>query len=99
MKAQRHVTLEDAVDKIHQEMQEEQAEKANAMQQQQQPMQSGAAPQGATPEMQPGMGVSAENPIQGAPQPGGQPNLQDLLAQLQKGGGAPQGAAPVPTGA
>jgi hypothetical protein len=92
MKAQRHVTLEDAVAKIHEEMQKEQADKANAMQQQQGGMPQGmpqgmpeqGAPQGAAPEMQPGMGVSPDNPIQpGAQQaPQGQPDVRQLLASL-----------------
>jgi len=92
MKAQRHVTLEDAVAKIHEEMQKEQADKANAMQQQQGGMPQGmpqgmpeqGAPQGAAPEMQPGMGVSPNNPIQpGAQQaPQGQPDVRQLLASL-----------------
>jgi hypothetical protein len=96
MKAQRHTTLEDAVATIHQEMQEEQAQKAQSMQQPQ--------PEGPSAEMQPGMGVSPDNPVQGgAPQGGGgQPNLQDLLASLHGGGGAPGGmapaAAPTPAG-
>lgn len=82
MKAQRHVTLEDAVAKIHEEMQQEQAEKAQAMQQQQGP---------ATPEMQPGMGVSPDNPVQQGAAPQGQPSMEQLLASLH-GGGAPGGA-------
>jgi hypothetical protein len=95
MKAQRHMTLEDAVSKIHEEMQKEQQEKAQAMQQQ----------AGPSPEQQPGLGVSPDNPIQGAA-PQGQPSAQDLLAQLH-GGGAPQGGlapavaqapAPAPAG-
>ena len=88
LKAQSHMTLEDAVDKIHQEMQEEQAAKAQQQQQQPQP---GQAP---GPEMQPGMGVSAENPVQGAA-PAGKPSLQDLLGQLGGGGAPPAPGAPV----
>jgi len=88
LKAQSHMTLEDAVDKIHQEMQEEQAAKAQQQQQQPQP---GQAP---GPEMQPGMAVSAENPVQGAA-PAGKPSLQDLLGQLGGGGAPPAPGAPV----
>ena len=95
-KAERHVTLEDAVDKIHKEMQEEQSQKANTMAQQQ--------PQ-ATPEMQPGMGASPDNPIQGPTAgPQGKPSLQDLLGQLHTQGEANQipnpmgGGAPIPQG-
>ena len=99
LKAQSHMTLEDAVDKIHQEMQEEQAAKAQQQQQQQQP---GQAP---GPEMQPGMGVSPENPVQGGGAPAGKPSLQDLLGQLGGGGAPPapgepvaQAPAPAPAG-
>ena len=97
MKAQRHVSLEDAVATIHEEMQKEQAAKAQAMQQQQQPPMPGAAPEGAPqgpgPEMQPGMGVSPENPIQAPAAPQGQPSIEQLLASLGGGqGGAPAGA-------
>ena len=88
MKAQRHMTLEDAVDKIHKEMQEEQAAKAQAMQGQAGPE---GAPQPGAPEVQPGMGVSPDNPVQGGV-PQGQPNMQDLLASLHSGG-APGGPA------
>ena len=87
-KAERHVTLEDAVSKIHEEMQKEQADKVNAQQQQQQQQQ----PQ-ASPEMQPGMGVSPENPAQGAPQGQGQ-GLEQMLAQLHTQGEA--GGVPNP---
>ena len=54
-----------------------------------------AQQQAPTPDQQPGLGVSPENPIQGAtPQgPQGQPSLQDLLEQLHSGGGAPMGGA------
>lgn len=97
MKAQRHVTLEDAVAKIHEEMQAEQAKKAEAMQQ----AQPGETP---APEMQPGMGVGPENPVQGgAPaQPQGQPSLQELLANLHGGAqmapAVAQAPAPAPAG-
>jgi len=84
-KSQRHTTLEDAVAQIHKEEQEKQHEQAQMQAQQQAP----------TPDQQPGLGVSPENPIQGAtPQgPQGQPSLQDLLEQLHSGGGAPMGGA------
>jgi hypothetical protein len=85
-KAGRHVTLEDAVAQIHEEMQQEQAAKAQAQ------VQPGQAP---TPEMQPGLGVGPENPVQGATpaQPAQQPSIQDLIGQLHQG---PQ--APTPAG-
>jgi hypothetical protein len=80
MKAQRHVSLEDAVAAIHNEMKEEQAEQANQMQQ-------GQAQ--ATPEMQPGMATMPQQPVQAAPQ---QPqDLQGMLEQLHSGGQAPGG--------
>ena len=84
-KAERHTTLEDAVTQIHKEMQKEQQAAAAAQAQQ----------QGPTPEQQPGMAVSPDNPVQGA-MPQGKPDLQGLLAQLQGGGGAPPmgGGAP-----
>jgi len=97
-KAERHVSLEDAVAKIHKEMQEEQAEQANT--------QAQAQPQ-ASPEMQPGMAQSPDNPVQGpsaGPQAGAQPNLQDMLAQLHTQSEASQvpnpmaGGQPVPQG-
>ena len=96
-KAQRHMTLEDAIDEVHQEMQQEQAQKAQAAQQQQQQAMQGQQPQPG-PEMQPGMGVGPENPVQAAPTaaPQGAPDLQALLSQL---GGAPGGAPMAPTGA
>ena len=102
MKAQRHVSLEDAVATIHEEMQKEQAAKAQAMQQQQQPPMPGSEPQGPAPEMQPGMGVGPENPIQGqAPQ--GKPDIQSLLEQLHAGApitppNAQMGPAGMPAG-
>ena len=90
-KAQRHTSLEDAVTQIHKEMQEEQQKQAEAMQQQ----------QATQAQHQPGLGVSPDNPIQGAPQPQdqgqGQPSVEDLLAMLH-GGGGPQGGMP-PQGA
>lgn len=97
-KAQRHTSLEDAVAQIHKEEQEKQQAQAQAQQQQQAP----------TPDMQPGLGASPENPIQGAPTPQGKPDLQTLLASLHGGaGGPPQGGmapavaqapAPAPAG-
>jgi hypothetical protein len=99
MKAMQHVSLEDAVQKIHEEMQEEQAEKANAMQQQAGAMQGiPGAPQGmpgeeqqmgAQPGMQPGMGISPENPMMAGPQQAPQqaPDMQSLLASLGGQGG------------
>jgi hypothetical protein len=94
MKAQANTSIEDAVTKIHEEMQAEQSEQAQAMQQGQ-----------AGPEVQPGMGVNPQtNPIQGAvPQQQGQPSMQDLLEQLHSGGAqmAPavaQAPAPAPAG-
>ena len=86
-KSQRHTTLEDAVAQIHKEEQEKQQAQAEAAQQQ----------QGPTAEQQPGLGVSPENPVQGAqaPQgPQGQPSVQDLLEMLHSGGGGSQGAMP-----
>jgi cell pole-organizing protein PopZ len=90
-KAERHVTLEDAVSKIHEEMQEEQAAKANAQ----------AQPQPeASPEMQPGLGQSPENPIQGPTPAGpqGKPSIQDLLASLHTQSEASQVPNPMPAG-
>lgn len=84
-KAERHVTLEDAVSKIHDEMKQEQADQANA---QAQPQEQ------ATPEMQPGMAVGPENPAQGAPQSQGKPSLEEMLAQLHTQGEA--GGVPNP---
>jgi hypothetical protein len=94
-KAQRHVTLEDAVAKIHAEMQKEQAEQAQA----QQAQQPGVAP---GPEQQPGMGVSPTNPVQGGA-PAQPQNVQSLIDQLHAGGAqmAPavaQAPAPAPAG-
>ena len=92
MKAQRHVSLEDAVAKIHEEMQAEQAQKAQQTQQMQQPAQPGQEPAQAGPEMQPGMGVSPDNPmVGGQPAAQGQPDLQAILSQLGGQGGAPGG--------
>lgn len=74
MKAQRHVTLEDAVAAVHDEMKEEQAEQANQMQQ----------PGPATPEMQPGMAAMPQQPVGGQPQ--APQDMQGLLDQLHGGG-------------
>jgi len=92
-KAERHVTLEEAVAKIHEEMQQEQAAKAQQAQQMQQPAQPGQEPMAPSPEMQPGMGVGPENPMMGGQQlaPQGQPDLQSILSQLGGQGGAPGG--------
>lgn len=83
-KAERHVTLEDAVAKIHQEEQEKQAAQAN------QP-----APQmgEVTPETQPGLGASPENPPAIPPPQQGAVNLQGLLSSLHQPaqGGMPAG--------
>ena len=94
-KSQRHVTLEDAVTQIHKEEQEKQQAQAQQMQQGQ---------QGPTAEQQPGLGVSPDNPVQGAQPPQGKPDMQALLQQLHQGGGAPMGGpvaqapAPAPAG-
>jgi hypothetical protein len=80
-KAQRHVTLEDAVQKIHEEMQQEQAEQANA-----QPPAQGEV----SPESQPGLGVSPDNPAGApapAPQMGSASNLSAILSSLRKPAG------------
>jgi hypothetical protein len=77
-KAERHVTLEAAVQKVHEEMQEEQAAQANTP-----PMQPGQI----TPESQPGLAASPENPpsamaIGEPPEP--EANLSQLLANLRR---------------
>ena len=82
MKAQRHVTLEDAVTAVHDSMKEEQAEQANQMQQ----------PGPATPEMQPGMATMPQQPVGGQPQ--APQDMQGLLDQLH-GGGMPSQMAGV----
>jgi hypothetical protein len=93
MKAQQHMTLEDAVTEIHQEMQAQQAQQAQQMQQGE-----------VGPEVQPGMGVNPQtNPIQGAAPQAGPASMQDLLEQLHGGGAqmAPavaQAPAPAPAG-
>ena len=76
-KAQRHVTLEAAVQKVHEEMQQEQATQANAG-----PPEPGAM----MPETQPGIGVGPENPAGvpvEAPDQGTQ-NLSQLLSNLRR---------------
>ena len=76
-KAERHVTLEAAVQKIHEEMQEEQAAQANTPQ----------IPGQMTPESQPGMAVSPENPPSAAAveePPVSEQNLSQLLANLRR---------------
>lgn len=77
-KAQRHVTLEEAVQKIHEEEQAKQASTANA-----------STPEGApeaTPEMQPGLGaVPPQGPVAPiAAPPTGEQNLSDVLAALRR---------------
>ena len=70
------MNLEDAVIQTHKDMQAQQQSQADAAQQQQQ--------QQPDPNAQPGMGVSPDNPIQGAQQPTGKPSLQDMLQQLHQ---------------
>jgi len=77
-KAERHVTLEDAVSKIHKEMQEEQAEQAN---QQQQMMAQGGGP--AMPSTQPGVNVGPDTPSGASPMPTPPQGSQDLSSLLQ----------------
>lgn len=91
-KAERHMTIEDAVAAVHKEMQDAQQDQA---------AQQGAPP-AAGPEAQPGMGVGPENPPQNG-MPTAKPSLQEALASL--GGGGPQMApavaqapAPAPAG-
>jgi hypothetical protein len=90
-KAERHVTLEDAVAKIHEEMQQEQAEKAQQMQQMQQQAQGMNGQPGQMPDMsqapqvQPGMGISPDNPAtQIQPPPQGSQDLSSLLNNLRR---------------
>jgi len=83
-KAQRHTSLEDAVAQVHKEEQEKQHQQAQMQAQQQAP----------TPDQQPGLAVSPENPVQGAT-PQGKPDLEALLSSLHTGGmGGPQMAPP-----
>ena len=98
-KAERHVTLEAAVKKIHEEMQKKQADQANQMSQ----MQQQGGPQEATPEMQPGLAGAAAQAA-GAPVPPPSAGVQDLSSMLgalrrparqttaEQGLQAPQGA-------
>jgi hypothetical protein len=77
VKAERHVTLEQAVQKIHEEEQEKQAAQANT------PM----APGEVTPESQPGLAASPENPPTAqavAPPPESEMNLSQLLTSLRR---------------
>jgi hypothetical protein len=78
MKAERHVTLEEAVKRIHEEQQKKQAEQANQMAQ--------AQPgQEATPEMQPGIAGTAAQlnaPVQ-PPSQGGA-DLSQMLNSLRR---------------
>jgi hypothetical protein len=89
LKTQRNTPLEEAVAIVHEEMQKEQSEQAEQAQQQE-----GGAP---APEMQPGMNIGPENPMQGGQPPAGPQDVQSLLAQLH-GGGAPGGAPSMPAG-
>ena len=94
-KAERHVTLEDAVQKVHEEMQKEQEAQAQAQQQMQQQaqqspeMQGMGGPMPAPAEMQPGMGAvpgqapAAIPPSIPAPAQGSQ-NLSDVLSSLRR---------------
>jgi hypothetical protein len=98
-KAERHVTLESAVKKIHEEMQKKQADQAN----QQAQMQQQSGPQQATPEMQPGLAGAAAQAA-AAPVPPPTQGVQDLSSMLgalrrparqgaaEQGLQAPQGA-------
>jgi len=94
-KAERHVTLEAAVSKVHKEMQAKQAEQANQQQQMQQQMQQGGQPPEVQAESQPGIGVSPDNPAGTpiAPPPAGAQNLSAMLSTLKRPP-APAGAAP-----
>lgn len=88
-KAERHVTLEDAVQKIHEEMQKEQAAQAQQQQDMQQAQQQSPEMQGgpmpAPPEMQPGMGAVPGQPPAAIPAPmQGSQNLSDVLSALRR---------------
>ena len=90
-KAERHVTLEDAVSKIHEEMQQEQAAKAQQMQEMQQQAQGMNGQPGQMPDMsqapqvQPGMGISPDNPAsQIQPPTQGTQDLSSLLNNLRR---------------
>jgi hypothetical protein len=83
-KARNHVTIEDAVTKIHEEMQEEQSQQAATQQQAMSP--EGSPEMAMAPEMQPGMAISPENPAMGAPPmapPQGPPDLASILSGLR----------------
>lgn len=82
-KARNHVTIEDAVTKIHEQMQEEQSQQAAAQQQAMGP--EGSPEMAMSPEMQPGMAVGPENPAVGAmpPAPQAQPDLASILSNLR----------------
>lgn len=88
-KAERHVTLESAVKKIHEEMQKKQADQAN----QQAQMQQQGGQQQATPEMQPGLaGAAAQQAAAPVPPPtAGVQDLSSMLGALRRP--ARQGAA------
>jgi len=82
-KAERHVTLEQALIKVHKEQQEKQAALAN----QQQQMAQQGGPQEATPDMQHGIGGAAAMQGIGAPIPApqqGPANLSDMLNSLRR---------------
>jgi hypothetical protein len=76
------LNIEDAVSKVHEEMQQEQQEQQQQMAQQQQP----------SPDMQPGMAAGPENPPMAMPQQGA-PDIRAALAGLHGPGGEP---APMP---
>lgn len=78
LKAQRHVTLEQAVKQIHEEQQQKQAEQANQMAQ----AQPGAP---ATPEMQPGIaGAAAQMSAPVPPPAAGGADLSQMLNNLRR---------------
>ena len=82
-KAERHVTLEQALIKVHKEQQEKQAALAN----QQQQMSQQGGQQEATPDMQHGIGGAAAMQGIGAPIPApqqGPANLSDMLNSLRR---------------
>jgi len=97
-KAERHVTLEQALIKVHKEQQEKQAALAN----QQQQMAQQGGPQEATPDMQHGIGGAAAMQGIGAPIPApqqGPANLSQMLANLRRPAGqSPAESALAPQG-
>jgi hypothetical protein len=82
-KARNHVTIEDAVTKIHEQMQEEQSQQAQTQQQAMGP--EGSPEMAMAPEMQPGMAMGPENPMAGAAPaaPAPQPDLASVLNSLR----------------